>query len=177
MDKPGKGFIMAGSIGTGIICGLWAGFSGYFSTIVPELIAGWVGFVGCTSYFVAGCGRNGFIRSYCSNCAGILIGCTILALCNSISSDWWFNLIVTGFFSWVIQYISHIDLTRVVPCTFMGGFSAFATGGNWKMLLLCMILGDLVGLGSDYLGRWIYKNCMKKKDTKDEWTVVKILGD
>ncbi|MDD4690957.1 DUF1097 domain-containing protein [Eubacterium aggregans] len=173
----GFGYIMASALGSGIVCGIWAGFSTYFSIIAPTLIAGWVGFVGCTSYFTAGCGRNGFIRSMCSNYAGVLIGCTIISLSVMISNGWIFSAICTGFFTWVICFLAHIDLTKVVPCTFMGGFSAFATGGNWQLLVICLLLGNLVGLGSDYLGRYIYKQFMHKKDEKEDWVLAQVLPD
>jgi hypothetical protein len=48
-----------------------------------------------------------------------------------------FGAIVTGAFSWLICYQSKIDLLSLVPNTFMGGFSAFASGGDWKMLCIC----------------------------------------
>ena len=73
----GAGFIFSTAFGTAVVCGLWTGVCAGAAS--PMLVT-WVGFVGCTSYFTAGCGRNGFIRSLCSNYMGILIGCTIIAL-------------------------------------------------------------------------------------------------
>ena len=140
----GAGFIFSTAFGTAVVCGLWTGVCAGAAS--PMLVT-WVGFVGCTSYFTAGCGRNGFIRSLCSNYMGILIGCTIIALGNVVSSGVLFSALCTGFFSGVICYLSHCDLTKVAACTFMGGFSAFATGGNWQMLMLCLLLGNFVGLG------------------------------
>ena len=53
--------VMANALGTGIFCGLWQGIGSVLG------LATWMGFVGCTSYFSAGCGKTGFIKSMCSN--------------------------------------------------------------------------------------------------------------
>ena len=167
----GAGFIFSTAFGTAVVCGLWTGVCAGAAS--PMLVT-WVGFVGCTAYFTAGCGRNGFIRSLCSNYMGILIGCTIIALGNVVSSGVLFSALCTGFFSGVICYLSHCDLTKVAACTFMGGFSAFATGGNWQMLMLCLLLGNFVGLGSDYLGRFFYSKVYRGKTDKEDWVIFKL---
>ena len=43
--------VMANALGTGIFCGLWQGIGSVLG------LATWMGFVGCTSYFSAGCGK------------------------------------------------------------------------------------------------------------------------
>ena len=58
--------VMANALGTGIFCGLWQGIGSVLG------LATWMGFVGCTSYFSAGCGKTGFIKSMCSNYVGLL---------------------------------------------------------------------------------------------------------
>lgn len=60
--------VMANALGTGIFCGLWQGIGSVLG------LATWMGFVGCTSYFSAGCGKTGFIKSMCSNYVGLLWG-------------------------------------------------------------------------------------------------------
>ena len=82
------GFIISNTISNLIVCGLWTYLSSMFA---GPLIAPWVGFAGCTSYYSAGCGKNGFIRSLCSNMAGIFIGCTIIWLCVNVNGSLWFN--------------------------------------------------------------------------------------
>lgn len=167
------GFIISNTISNIIVCGLWTYISAMFA---GPLIATWVGFAGCTSYYSAGCGKNGFIRSLCSNIAGIFIGCTIIWLCVNVNGSLWFNGLITGIFTGVIIYLTHCDLTKFANCTFIGGFSAFASGGNWKMLIICFILGNIVGLISDYFGRFILAKFFKKTDKKD-WVIAKFLED
>ena len=59
--------VMANALGTGIFCGLWQGIGSVLG------LATWMGFVGCTSYFSAGCGKTGFIKSMCSNYVGVCV--------------------------------------------------------------------------------------------------------
>ena len=47
--------VMANALGTGIFCGLWQGIGSVLG------LATWMGFVGCTSYFSAGCGKTGAV--------------------------------------------------------------------------------------------------------------------
>lgn len=120
--------VMANALGTGIFCGLWQGIGSVLG------LATWMGFVGCTSYFSAGCGKTGFIKSMCSNYVGLLWGMCII-MSGNINSGILFGAIVTGAFSWLICYQSKIDLLSLVPNTFMGGFSAFASGGGLENAL------------------------------------------
>ena len=140
--------VMANALGTGIFCGLWQGIGSVLG------LATWMGFVGCTSYFSAGCGKTGFIKSMCSNYVGLLWGMCII-MSGNINSGILFGAIVTGAFSWLICYQSKIDLLSLVPNTFMGGFSAFASGGDWKMLCICLVLGNSLGVCCDYSGRFL----------------------
>ena len=104
--------VMANALGTGIFCGLWQGIGSVLG------LATWMGFVGCTSYFSAGCGKTGFIKSMCSNYVGLLWGMCII-MSGNINSGILFGAIVTGAFSWLICYQSKIDLLSLVPNTFM----------------------------------------------------------
>ena len=90
----------------------------------------------------------------CSNYVGLLWGMCII-MSGNINSGILFGAIVTGAFSWLICYQSKIDLLSLVPNTFMGGFAAFASGGDWKMLCICLVLGNILGVCSDYSGRFL----------------------
>lgn len=149
--------VMANALGTGLFCGLWQ----WLGSILG--LTTWVGFVGCTSYFSAGCGKTGFIKSMCSNYVGVLWGMCII-LSGNINSSIIFGAVVTGFFSWLIYYQSRINLLSCIPNTFMGGFSAFASGGDWKMLLICLLLGNILGVCCDYSGQFFVSKLAKNKE-------------
>lgn len=168
------GSIFLYAIGSGIACGIWTLIGNYFGSQYPALIATWVGFVGCTSFFVAGGGKKGFIYSISSNCIGILIGCVILGL-GSFSSSHFYNAVVTGVFTFVMMWLLHFDLLKYATCTFMGGFSTFATGGNWQLLLICLLLGNILGACCDALGNWLVKKFGDPR--KKDWKALTFLED
>lgn len=168
------GTILSAAIGSAVVCGIWTAVC---VLAASPLIVCWVGFAGCTSYYTAGGGPKGFLRSMASNCAGILIGCTIIAMVNAADGSSLVNILSTGFFSGVIVWLVHFDVLKFSTCTFIGGFSAFATGGDWKMLLICLFLGNIVGITSDYLGRLLYRTFFEKKNTaagKSDWILLKL---
>ena len=169
----GAGFIFSIGLGNALVCGLWT----YLGTVYAgTLITVWAGFAGCTSYFIAGGGKNGIIRSLCSNLSGIFIA-SIIIICTTLIPGPIFMGICTGFFTLIMCYLGHCDLTKFVPCTFIGGFSTFASNGNWKMCLICIVLGNFVGLASDTVGRWIFNKFFKDKSAKEDWVIGKILDD
>lgn len=86
---------------------------------------------------------------------GVSYECSYGKMSGNINSGILFGAIVTGAFSWLICYQSKIDLLSLVPNTFMGGFSAFASGGDWKMLCICLVLGNILGVCCDYSGRFL----------------------
>lgn len=168
------GYIMASALSSGLISGIWTGIANYLSIFLPNLFSSWVGFVGITSYFVAGGKKEGFIRSLTSNLTGVLIGCIIIAI-SSLSESVVFGAAVTGVFTWLICYLAHIDLTKFSTCTFMGGYSAFATGGNWRLLVICLICGNIVGYLCTLFGDFLYSKFKKKNSTEEEWVILKFL--
>ena len=161
---------MAGALGSGIVCGIITWLFAILTRYNAEIFATWVCFVGITSYFAAGCGKQGFARSMSSNLAGVAIGCTIIFLSNGKGDV--MGGVITGVFTWLICYLSHIDLTKFSFCTFMGGYSSFATGGNWKMLVVCLIIGNITGHICYMLGNFLYDK-FGKKDVEEDWVVLK----
>lgn len=59
----------------------------------------------------------------------------------------------------------------------MGGFSAFATGGNWEMVVVCTIIGNIAGYLCVKLGNLIYDMTAKENDDQEEWSVLKLFDD
>ena len=156
-------FVLASALGSGFISGIWTGLANYWSLSMPEYFSAWLGFVGITSFFIAGCGKDGFIHSTVSNVVGIIIGCLIIFIC-SFHPTIVFGAIVTGAFTSLICYLGRYDLTKFATCTFLGGFSAFATGGDWKLLAVSILCGNVVGYLCEMCGNLIFKLCGKKED-------------
>ena len=150
--------VMASSLGVGICCVIWP--------LVANLtgLSVWIGFAGCTSYFVCGGGKAGFIKAICSNYTGMLwafLVFTFGGLGFMQSGDSTLVLILgalaTGFISWGMTYQSRIDLMSFVPATFIGCFSSFGAGGDWKMLAICFFLGHVLGVSCSFAGTLLSK--------------------
>lgn len=65
--------------------------------------------------------------------------------------------LAVGFIAWIMTYQSKIDLLANVPCAFMGCFSTFAAGGDWKALLVGVTIGVVLGFVCDYSGRYFFR--------------------
>jgi len=64
-------------------------------------------------------------------------------------------------FTFVMCYIAKYEWFDFCPGTFVGCFSAFAAGGNWKLLIVSLILGAFLGYGCDRGGDWLYQTAQK----------------
>ena len=69
--------LLAGSISSAILCGLWTYIAGATGLSI------WAGFAGCTTYFASGKrGISGIVKSVSNNFAGVACGMSILVLGN-----------------------------------------------------------------------------------------------
>lgn len=103
-NQNGSRIYLSTAIGSDVVCGLWMGLCTWAAS---GMLVGWTGFVGCTAYFASGGSRGGFIRSVCSNYAGVAIGSAILSLGNLSSNGPIFSALCSGFFTGVICYLAH----------------------------------------------------------------------
>ena len=145
------------ALGVGLACFLWPVLAGALSAMTGGAIdvPVWMGFVGCTSYFVAGGGKNGVIKALACNYTGIAWAMLVFAFSSTGvmqsggSTAFWLGALATGVISWGMTYQAKAgNLLGVIPCTFMACFSTFASGGDWKRMLLGVTLGSaLLGIG------------------------------
>lgn len=147
---------MASALGIGLACMIWALVSSL--TDLPT----WMGFVGCVGYFAAGGGKSGGIRALGSVWTGIFWAMVVIMLfgvdfMQDKNTALFVGALAVGFISWAIPYQSKIGLLSNVPVTFMGCFSTFASGGDWKILLLCATIGVALGFACDYSGRFLFQ--------------------
>lgn len=142
--------LMALSISTGILCGIWTQFGD-----VIGLIA-WAGFAGTTTYFAVGkYGLEGFFTAIRQNLFGVACGMTIIVLCDIFPFS--ASLFVFGgLISFVLCIAGKFKYLSYVPGSFVGCFSTFAAGGNWKVLIPSLIVGALLGLSCDVGGKLLH---------------------
>lgn len=154
--------LMASSLGVGICCVIWP--------LIANLtgLSIWIGFAGCTSYFVCGGWKTGLIKAFVSNYTGMFWAWLIFALSGLgfMQGDSAFVMVLgalaVGFISWGMTYQSRVDLASFVPATFIGCFSSFGAGGDWKMLAICFVCGHILGLGCSIVGEVLSKMFVKQ---------------
>lgn len=159
--------LLAFSVGTGAACGAWQLIAGAIG--VPL----WMVFAGCTAYFVAGGGGiNGLIKSVGCTYTGLFWAMTIFFFTNpsvmpALSGEMAVVLYcaaITGIVSGMMVFQSKVTVLALVPNTFIGGFSTFASGGDWKMMAAGLGCGALLGVSCD-LGAKLCAALWVKDDT------------
>lgn len=142
--------IMALSVVTGLLCGIWSLVSPAFGLLA------WAGFAGCTTYFASGKhGLEGLFITIRQNVFGAFCGISTIFLSNKF--DFVGNLLVfSGLLTFVMCIAGKFDFLSFIPGTFVGCFSAFAFDGDWKLLILTLILGAFLGVACDLGGNLLY---------------------
>ncbi|NMB10030.1 MAG: DUF1097 domain-containing protein [Tissierellia bacterium] len=149
--------LLALSIVTGILCGIW-------SQLAPMLgLITWAGFAGCTTYFASGKhGKDGFLSTIRQNLFGVLCGMTIIFLSNKLPISL-APLIYSGFITFIMCIAKKIKGLEFIPGTFVGCFSTFASNGDWKVLVPTLLIGASLGVACDLGGKLFYKLATKNK--------------
>ena len=95
------------SIAVGVLAGAWIEISALIG------IPAWIGFAGCTSFFVAGGKREGAIKSVFGNLSGILWATVALLISNWIPVPG-IGAVTAGIISFMMSWQSQIRLLNVV---------------------------------------------------------------
>lgn len=149
--------LMALSIVTGVLCGVWSQFSPVVGLIT------WAGFAGCTTYFASGKhGSDGFLVTVRQNMFGVLCGMIIIILSTKFpfSFD---QVLYSGFLTFVMCIVGKYKSLSFIPGTFVGCFSTFASNGDWKILIPSLIAGAVLGVLCDRGGDVFYDLMSSKK--------------
>ena len=149
--------LLALSISTAVFCGIWSALATFTG------LCGWAGFAGCTTYFSTGKhGKEGLLKTICTNMAGVLCGLAIFALTHFVPvfGEWgiWCAII-----TFVMCIISRFEIVSFCPGIFMGCFCTFAAGGDWKLLVPSLLIGAALGVACDFGGVWLRKFSVSKK--------------
>ncbi|KXZ39151.1 Protein of unknown function [Alkalithermobacter thermoalcaliphilus JW-YL-7 = DSM 7308] len=156
--------LLLGAILTGIVCTIW----GTASTLSG--IFTWVGFAGCTSYFVVGEKdplKNAF-KSYISNLSGIFWATTSIYISNLIGIPALGIIITTGLVTVCVIYQSKFEILSSVPACFIGCFITFALNGDYKMAAIGLLCGAILGYFCDQASKLAAKIKNKNINNKVE---------
>lgn len=150
--------LTATGITVGICAGIWQLVSSHVGLQQGWELLGTIGFVAFCSFYAAGGGREGWIKSLFVNYSGVIwtylaaLAAGGIASVTGISS-FWASVVTTVPFSAVIVWQGRFALTAFIPGGFLGMTLFFATGLNWTVTLLGFLAGNCVGFISEYSGR------------------------
>jgi hypothetical protein len=150
--------LTATGITVGICAGLWQMVSSQVGLAPGWELLGTIGFVAFCSFYAAGGGNTGFVKSLFVNYSG-----AVWAFLAAMASGWlgsvsglspfWASAVMTVPFSAMVVWQGRFWLTSFIPGGFLGMTLFFATGLNWWVTLLGFLAGNCVGIISEYTGR------------------------
>ena len=150
--------LTATGITVGICAGLWQMVSSQVGLAPGWELLGTIGFVAFCSFYAAGGGNTGFVKSLFVNYSG-----AVWAFLAAMASGWlgsvsglspfWASVVMTVPFSAMVVWQGRFWLTSFIPGGFLGMTLFFASGMNWPVTLLGFLAGNGVGLISEYTGR------------------------
>ena len=150
--------LVAISLSCAVFCGAW-------TVLADKLgLVSWAGFAGCTTYFASG--KHGFLglkKTIIPNMTGVLCGMLIIILSDLVPALGEIG-VWCGIASFVMCIITKYELVDFCPGTFVGCFTTFAIGGNWKQLVVALICGAFLGFVCD-LGGVVLQGDKRAVDT------------
>ena len=146
--------LTATGVTVGICAGLWQLVSSHVGLSQGWELLGTIGFVAFCSFYAAGGGKSGFIRSLAVNYSGMIL--------SSTSVRFWANVIMTVPFSAVVVWQGRFGLLSFIPGGFLGMTLFFASGMNWTVTLLGFLAGNCVGIISEYGGQKLSEATTKR---------------
>lgn len=145
------------SVSVGILVTLWT-----FATLgflEPKVIT-WITFLTWASFYAAGGGREGLVRSIACGIVGALVSALVVWVSNQVGGGTSGKGLVIlalllGGLGWTLCWLSQFSLLRVIPASFIGAASFFGAGAplDQKLfwVLLSLVCGSLMGLLSQRL--------------------------
>ena len=150
--------LTATGVTVGICAGLWQLVSSHVGLSQGWELLGTIGFVAFCSFYAAGGGKSGFIRSlafFAALTAGWLASVSGL-------SAFWASVITPVPFSAVVVWQGRFWLLSFIPGGFLGMTLFFASGMNWTVTLLGFLAGNCVGVISEYGGQKLSEATTKR---------------
>jgi len=149
------GYLIALSLTTAVLCGLWIEISAFLGLLA------WAGFAGCTSFFAAGGKAKGFKSAVITNLSGVLWAVVTIHLSNLIGFTHAAS-ISTALITFIMCAQSKNKLFEFIPGTFIGSFTTFAAGGDWKAVIPALLCGAVLGYACESSGIWLNKITNKR---------------
>ena len=121
----------------------------------------WPAFVASATYYAAGGGRDGLVRGYASNLAGILYAAATLWIAGALGGGTPVLAVVVGGFMFLASLHAAVPPLSFLPGGFFGYATAFSVheagrtvlvpglAGETAATAIAMLVGALIGIGTD----------------------------
>ncbi|MCT4544650.1 MAG: DUF1097 domain-containing protein [Vallitalea sp.] len=90
----------------------------------------------------------------------------IIQMCNHMEFTY-AGAISTAVITFVMCIQAKIKLFEFIPGTFIGSFSTFASGGDWKAVVPALILGAILALLCESSGIWLFNVTNRNTDSQE----------
>jgi len=146
------------AITTGILSGIWG-----WVAISLGLIS-WAGFLGCTAYFACPKGGlRGLVISTLTCLSGVFWAEVIIAG-SSLRPEWTIvGYMLTGVVAFLMCLQAWQQWLAFVPGTFIGACATFAAQGDWRQVVLSLLVGLLFGYAMKNSGLWLAERREKQR--------------
>ena len=147
--------LTATGVTVGICAGLWQLVSSHVGLSQGWELLGTIGFVAFCSFYAAGGGKTGFIRSLAVNYSGM-----VWAFFAALAAGWLAS--VSGLSTFWASVIMTVPFSAVVVWQGRFWLLSFASGMNWTVTLLGFLAGNCVGIISEYGGQKLSEATTKR---------------
>jgi hypothetical protein len=149
-------FFVAAGISCGVLAGIWAQFSGTFGQLT------WIGFISWACFYAAGGKVEGMKKTLAANLSGVFWAFAIIVIMG-LMPNFPFALgvaVIIGAFAMCAQ--AHVSFLGFIPGSFAGCAAAFGNALDYKVTIISLICGAVLGYISEVIAVWIHKVSSKK---------------
>ncbi|CNI10195.1 glutathione-regulated potassium-efflux system protein [Yersinia aldovae] len=138
------------AITTGILSGIWG-----WVAVSLGLIS-WAGFLGCTAYFACPQGGlKGLLITLLTCLSGVFWAMMVIQG-SALQPEWAIlGYVLTGIVAFLMCIQASQPWLSFVPGTFIGACTTFAGNGNWKLVIVSLLVGVVFGYAMKNSGLWL----------------------
>ena len=149
------------SIAAGLLAGAWI----EISTLIG--IPAWIGFAGCSSFFVGGGKLEGAIKSVFGNLSGVFWATVAILICNWVPFTG-VGAVTAGAISFMMCWQSQISWLGIIPTAFIGCFVTYGVAGDYTTAVAGLLCGAIYGVSMESLTNLIHRYTKKLKIIKQQ---------
>ena len=147
--------LIAIALTTGLLSGVWVWMADSLNLL------SWAGFLGCTSYFATKGDFRALLSSVATNLTGV--GWAMVMIGGSVAMESHLaNYATVAVVSFLMCVQARQKWLAYIPGTFIGACATFASNGDWKTVVLSLVIGAIMGFAMKQSGLWLYQKFNRK---------------